>query len=430
MMMKKLLSLLLALCLLLSCAAGLAEAASEEETADVVMAYVNGKPVMLDDVAYYADYLAEQRGLTDPGEDEMRALYQEGLEIAMGYEIMAQKAEAMGFNILTDEEETALQAQVKDEWDEIVALYAAYYFGWDETNDEASNTQAVVNTLSYLESMGYTEEVLLDSYRDQVWYDKLVAYVCQGVSATEQDAYDYFQTLVARDQAYYEGNVMYYEFLTMYYGETSYYMPDGYRSVKQILLEVDEDLLSQYTDLNDRYVSQQNGEETEGEAVTLEQVVAAEAAVLASVQDKIDDIQTRLVQGESFETLIEEYNTDPGMTMEPYATEGYPVHMDSIMYDEAFVNAAFSVDTIGQVSGPAVGAYGIYIVKYISDIPGGAVEYTDELKAEMLEAVQTELESGVLNDTVDGWLAEADIIYTLASEDYLPLADAVEAEAE
>ncbi len=145
---------------------------------------------------------------------------------------------------------------------------------------------------------------------------------------------------------------------------------------------------------------------------------------MASVQDKLTDIRTRVDAGESFDNLIAEYNTDPGMNAEPYASEGYSVHMDSIIYDLPFINAAFSVDTLGQVSEPYLGAYGIYIVQYFRDVPEGPVAYTDELKASFMEAAQADAENEALNTQVDAWLKDADVIYTVAVEDYLPYPDA------
>lgn len=322
--------------------------------------------------------------------------------------------------ILTEEEEAQLAQQVSQEWEEAVDLYAQYYFGASAEADEATNAQARVSALAFLESLGYTEETVLNGYREQAWYDKLVAEMCKNVSVTEQDAYDYFLALAEQDKEYMDDDAMFYEYFTTYYGYEFYYVPEGFRGVKQILLEVDEELLAAWSELNDAWEAQEGAE---GE-VTMDMVLEAEAAVLASVQDKIDDIQTRLAASEPFDSLIAEYNADPGMTQEPYATEGYSVHTDSILWDPAFVAAAFSVNEIGQVSAPTLGAYGIYIVQYLRDLPGGPVAYTDEIKAHVTAQLQQELESGVVNDTVNRWLDEADVIVTLAAEDFLPYPEA------
>ena len=450
--MKKLLALLLALSVLLAstvtclgesemteeemAAAAEAEEAQEEdadededdvsdEVEDVALAYVNGVAVMLSDVSEYADYYYDYYGYDDDAtEDELRSLYQMALTNAMGYAIMQQKAVELGYTTVTDDEMAELKTTASDEWQEMLTYYAEAYFGYSEEGTEEDNNAALVSTVSFLESYGYTEETLLQEYVDQAWYDKLVADICKDVKATDDEAYQYFLEQVESDKTYFEDNALYYEFYTLYYGYESAYMPSGYRGVKQILLAVDSDLLANYTDLSTRLSEQDSSEATTTDLVTQEMVDAARDAVLASVQDKVDDINSRLAAGESFDTLIAEYNTDEGMTQEPYATEGYSVHMDSISYDEAFVNAAFSVDNVGDVSQPYVGSYGVYIVQYFRDVPSGAVEYTDTIRTSMLESVQSELETEAVNTQVDAWLEESDIIYTAAAADYLPYEDA------
>ena len=463
MRLKKLISLLLVLCMALACAscgssaptatvapttqvtetpapeASTADASAAEddvedededetdteESEDIALAYVNGNAVMLSEVSYYADYLYEQYGYDDDTtEDEIRALYETALNYAMSNVIMRQKADELGYTALSDDELAELKTTCSTEWNEMVLYYAEAYFGYTDGGDATTNNEAVVNTLSFLESYGYTEEVLLQDYVDNAWYEKLVAYICQGVSVTDEDAYSYFLTCVEEDKTYYEDNAMLYEFYTQYYGYTSWYVPSGYRGVKQILLSVDEDLLNTYLDLAEQLEDQEGGEATATDLVTADAVEAARLAVIASVQPTIDDIKARLAAGESFDSLIALYNTDPGMTAEPEASQGYSVHQDSIMYDEPFVNAAFSVSNIGDVSEPYVGSYGIYIVQYFRDVPEGAVEYTDEVRTEMLESVQEDRENEAVNAQVESWLAEADIIYTAAAEDYLPYADA------
>lgn len=402
------------------------DAANQAE--DVALVYVNGKAVMLSDVSVIADQYYEQYGLDDDStEDEIRQIYSMAMTDAMGNEIMRQKAEEMGYTNLIDDEKAELRTSAAAEWKELVAYYAEAYFGYSSEGTEEDNNAALVSTVSFLESYGYTEETLVEEYVNQAWKDKLTADLCKDVSVTEDDAYAYFLTCVESDKTYFEDNVLYYEFYSMYYGYQSTYVPAGYRGVKQILLGVDETILANYTDLVNRMSAQTSGEATSTDLVTQEMVDEAKAAVLASVQDKVDAIKTRLAAGESFETLIAEYNTDEGMTIEPYATNGYEVHQDSITYDEAFVNAAFSVEKIGDVSEPYVGSYGVYIVKYIRDVPEGAVEYTDTMRASMTEAVQSERENAAVSAQVNAWLEQADIMYTAEAESYLPYADAATA---
>ena len=125
--------------------------------------------------------------------------------------------------------------------------------------------------------------------------------------------------------------------------------------------------------------------EVPAEPVTQEQVDAAAQAIMDSLQPTIDEIMAKFNSGVPFADLIVEYGQDPGMTAEPNKSQGYSVHKDSIMWDPVFTQAAFSIDEIGKVSEPVLGSYGVHIVYYLRDVPAGAVELTDDMKASLYE---------------------------------------------
>ena len=138
----------------------------------------------------------------------------------------------------------------------------------------------------------------------------------------------------------------------------AWYKPDGFRAVKHILLPVDSELMTTYTDLQARWEEQQEAaqaaEESADEAadttdtaadaeataeptatpepVTEEQVNEAKAAIFNSLADTIDEINQKIADGADFDELIATYGvnedgtaSDPGMTTEPYMTSGYEV---------------------------------------------------------------------------------------------------------
>lgn len=85
-----------------------------------------------------------------------------------------------------------------------------------------------------------------------------------------------------------------------------------------------------------------------------------------SVKDKTDDIvkitnsvyDQAIAGTETFEQLIDKYNTDPGMKANP---EGYFVTKDG-SYVEAFQNASLALK-IGEISKPVETNYGYHIIK-------------------------------------------------------------------
>ena len=93
--------------------------------------------------------------------------------------------------------------------------------------------------------------------------------------------------------------------------------------------------------------------------------------------------------------------------------EGYAVHQDSIMWDPVFTAAAFSekMQKPGDVSDPVVGSYGIHILYYLRDIPGGIVEMTDEIYAEIESYIVSEKTNMAYSEALIAWRAETEIVY-------------------
>lgn len=461
--MKKILSLLLCLCLLFS-AAALAEDTAAAELQDTdVLATVNGTELTWADVAPVYDSLVSSYGnyydLTDSANVELfRAV---AMQNKINEVIMQAKIAELGI-ALTDEEAAAAEEDAQSDWDNAISSYISQQHSdlTDESSQEdkdAANAEAV----QYFNDLGYSPESLKENYKQYALYDKLEATIVQDVTVTDEEVEALYQELVESDRTLYENDIAAYvdynnyvdqmAMYAMYYGTDSsmdyaWYRPAGFRAVKHILLPVDAELMQTYQDLQAR-LEEQVESATEGdeesaaaaeetadaeataepteEPVTQEQVDEAKAAILASIADKIDEIYAKIEEGVDFDELIAEYGvnedgtaSDPGMTSEPYKTSGYEVSSASTNYVAPFVEAAFSVDNVGDVSAPYISSYGVHIVKYIADIPAGPIEMTEAQR----EAKRTELLTSKQNElytaTMDQWNQEADITYTGLTPSY------------
>ena len=556
-MMKKLLSVLLALMLAMGCVGALAEgetaetpaetteaAAETTETAEapaetaetpaetaetaeagdaeaaelvaaltepVLLVTVNGEEIYDNNndfsyMQYYFQYMFSMYGydVSDP----TVALYVNQLALvnSIQHALLLQKAKEKGYDQLGEEKMTALKEQAAATWEEIVTDQMASLGITDESSDD-DRAAARVEALAVLEAEGYTEEIYLQDLIDSEMISRLQEDIYKDVQVTDEEVIAHFNALVEEDKASYEGNVSNYEFTTGYYGQESYYIPEGYRGITHILLAVDENLLNNWTDLTARLEEQKEaenaestepaedgeaedeevvidlgeveveggegeelvldlagadvddeeaeelllslaetaeGEGTEGtdaeaaaeptatpEPVTQEMVDAAKQAILDSVQATVEEIMAKYKAGTSFEELIAEYGTDNGMKDETTLKEGYKIHPESILYDPSFVAGAMSLEKIGDVSEPIVSKFGVHILQYLRDIPGGAVELSDTLKEELRSELLSEAQQDAFNDVVDQWMKEADIRYTEAGELWkMPEETAEEAEEE
>ena len=409
--MKKL-SLLLAVML---CVVSLAMPVSAEEAADPVVFTVNGVEVLKSTVDAIADNLYEtytSYGYT-LGEEDKVYLNEIAVNYAVQMELMSQKAAELGLDQLTEEELAALTEENHEYWEQAVAYYMEASFGITEESTDEEKADARINTLALLESMGYTEEALLKDAIDSEISGRVYNEMIKGQEVTNEDIRNAFDEHVASDEAAYKDNIYNYELYTQYYGYESYYVPEGYRGVTQILLAVEDELLDAYLTARDQL-------EAGAEGMTQEQVDAALAAVQAAVQPTYDEIAAKFNAGTAFEALIDEYNTDPGMQNPATRATGYSVHADSVLYDPSFVTAAFSVNNIGEMSQPSIGNYGAYIVYYLRDIPAGPVEFTDEIAASLREEAVAAKEEEAFDAAMSAWVASAEIVYTEAGNAYKP----------
>ena len=387
--MKKWMSLLVCLMMMLTACVAVAEDAAKPALV------VNGEEITVEKVAEYAQAL-QSNGYTEEVD------YDQAVAYLAEEAILKQKIRELGLDQYTDDEKAAFDAEAKVQWENDIAAYVEYYL--TEDTDEA-RAQAQQDAVAYYEAYNYNQAAILENLLLGESYNRLQNHILEGkdVAVTEEEIAEAFQQYVEQDKEMFEGNVYMYEMYQMYYGYQPWYQPEGFRGVTHILLPVDEALLTAWQD------ARATGEEEGADTAAVE---AARQAVLDSCKEQIDDIYARLEKGESFETLIAEYGTDDGMKNEEYLKNGYAVHPNSMSYDADFVAAAFSdkVQKVGDVSDPTVSQFGIHILQYVKEIPGGAVEMTDEIKAELQEYLTSAKESTYYSEAVSAWINESEIV--------------------
>lgn len=432
-MMKKLIALALALLLCAACAMAETAAAPED-----VMVTVNGEAITRAEYDEYLDTLVNYYAslgydLTVPENDA--AIKELAAMTLIQFKVMDQKIVELDVQ-LTDEEKADAAQIAREEWADVVDSGLSYY-GVTEESTEDERAAILVMVLAELEGMGYTEEAYIEESIQTAAYVKLEDHMAQSAEVTDDEVIAYYNELVEADRIAYENDAAAYEQMEqmnqMYlmYGYADYYVdlyyrPEGYRSVTHILLNADETALAAYNDLVALYEEQQSaleeGQELTGTPVTAEEVETARLAVIASVQPTIDEINQKMAEGATFAELIPVYTADPGMATPEAVAEGYAVHMDSITWVTEFRDAAFTVDNIGDVAEPVVTSYGVHLVCYAGDIPGGPVELTADtmelLRLSLLEAEK----SSLVNTTLDQWVTEAEVIVVSAElADYVIL---------
>ena len=458
MKLNKTLALLLCVCLMASGAVALAEStdatqtvtdvATDEVTTAVattiqlndtdVVARINGTDVTGAEVKSVYTDLVNSYG--EPDETMLELYYAVAMEQAATMKLIALTAAEKGLDQYTDEELAAVYAESDASWQSALDNYVQSSGTVTETSTDAEKTSAYSAAEAYYAGLGYTKDLLRTNYLESSTYQRVEDFVCKDITVSDEAVQTKYDENVATDKALYENDLDAYESQMMMYQqqyvtEKPWYHPAGYRYIKHILLSVDATLLANYNDLQARLEEQMDSESTEAtatdtaadatadpsatpeptqEPVTQADVDNAKADILASLQDKITAINDKIAAGTDFDALITEYAvdadgnaTDVGMTNGTYPS-GYEVSMASASFVPEFVEAAFSVSQVGDVSAPYISQYGVHIVKYVSDVPAGAVELTDDVKT----SIRTTLETSLRDAAMTAWHDAASIEYT------------------
>ncbi len=392
---KMMLAMLLAFAMLLSCAfaetatpAEPAEEATQTEPVDEnpVVATLGEFEIRLADVESYAQQMYSE-GLVSSATD-----YAAALDYLLIYNALPKVMVAdLGLeNLLTEERIQELYNEAEKIYKEEIDTYISYYYGSDLSDEDYQLIYEMVAG-AYADA-GFP----LERYKEEFVVGEAFAahFDTFKFEISEDKLKETFDSFVQSDKEMFEGNVLMYEYATNYYGYLSYYMPEGYRGITHILIDADADALSTYA--------------AAAEGTDAEAIENAKAAVIESCKEKLDEIYGKIENGESFESLIAEYNTDPGMSGENLKN-GYAVHKDTIVFMQEFTDGAYSekMVSVGDVSDPVVTSYGVHILYYLRDIPGGAVEYTDAIRAE-LEAYCIGMEQDAL---LRQWLSDYGVEY-------------------
>ena len=427
-MIPRLLALLMALMMLALPA--LAEASPED-----VLATVNGTPItreafdsyLANVTAYYTYYGYD---VTTP--ENAGYLKYMTLSTLVQLALMDQKLIEMNVT-LTDTERAAAVAEGRDLW--LTDLdNALSYYGVTAASSEAERAAALVQALSELEAMGYTEQTYIDESVANALYVKLESMMVAGAAVPEGEVEGLWEELVSADRARYADDAAAYEstqqmntvalmYNMMEYYTDIWYIPEGYRTVVHILLPVDEALLAAWGDLQAEYEEQQStleeGGTLTGEIITGEAVENAQLAILTAAQPRVDEINTRLANGEAFTDLIPLYTADTAMDEAAEIEAGYQVHMDSIFCPPGYRDAVFTLENLGDVSEAFVADGGVYILCYVGDAEGGPVPLTTEIHAALHAQLLEEARSEEYANTMAAWEAEAEIVYSDEATTYM-----------
>ena len=346
-------------CLLMLCCAGCGAMAEQTDAA-----------VRVGDIAY--DLQTVQDALTASAElyetagvslndAQKQQLTDSVLEHFIGLGVLENLLREAGQAEIDEQTQRLLDEQARQTYESVWQQMAALI---REESPDASD--GMVD--AFLADMGCTQEAYRQQLELELKNRRVLDLYCGEIALDEGEALAYYErqyVSVCRER--YEGNIPLFEQEVLVNGGVSYYVPEGYRRIKHIVMALPEDIANRLSAL-------QSGSSSISEDAWQALLDAAGKAM----KPKTDAIYQALEDGESFESQMALYSYVKGVAPED---AGYLLHADSVLWDDGFLKAALALEHLGDVSEPVVTSAGVHIILYAGDEPAGALALTQEQQA-------------------------------------------------
>ena len=317
---------------------------------------------MLDSyISYYAQYGYEM----DEYDTELQnAVAQETVYSKLSQLVAERYAKDNGF-VLTAEAEAELAAKAEATMDNMREYYATYLASYGLSGDDL--TAAVEQEIA---ASGYSVDYLVESGKLAAVLEYIYEMHTADVTVTAEEVKAAFDAKIETAKATYADVDAYISaFLN---GEEILYTPEGMRNVQVLFINPTDDAAP----------------ETTGKA-------KAEAA------------KAEIAAGKDFVEVMIAYS-DEGLT-EDVLKMGYAITEGSVSYSEEFVAAAMALQNVGDVTDVVETEYGYFIIKYVADMPAGAVSFEEREALETEEALNAKKET-VYGAAIDQIITDSNIV--------------------
>lgn len=388
-----------------------------------------------ENVMDYYEYMYSMYGMSydRTSDSAVASAREEAINGLVQNAVLEQKIAEKGFDTFTEEEEADIRTSAEETYNNYAEMIKSFAFADTELTGEELDAAVAEQMVAY----GYgTLDDLVANERAGRSQQKLKDDTVKDVAVSEEELTTEYNTRVQTDKTNYGDNPDSYDYgAAVTNGTTVYYTPAGYRTVKQILVKFAEadqtaidDLNKQVTDKQAELTTAQNSLSALGEDASADDEATAESratltetvetltaeieklqgdldtareAGYTALQPTVEEIQGKLAAGESFDSLIETYNQDPGMP-----ETGYLVSENSRNWVTEFKDASMALAAIGDISDPVRTTYGIHLIEYAGDVAEGEIG-PDTVRDDLSNTLLTEKQNTAYNEAVEKWVDEA-----------------------
>lgn len=381
--LKKIASIILCVAVVVSLAACSMVSVDPEKDANQVVAVVGDKEILKKEFTEQFETLMGYYGYDETyindsaNKETVDSMKKSVLDQMVGDEAAYQYAIANGMD-LTDAE----KQEAQDNLNSTIESYK-------ETIRTDVEAQASADpSINVEEEVAKQEQELLAAYQDPAYVQGTIRYqvlqkfndsITGTINVTEEEAKKRYDLEVDNQKLMLE-NIATYQ-MNISLGNTPYVYPEGIKAVKNILIPIPDEKKTEIT------TYRQNGNDADADAVLQEE--------LAKIKSQADEVLAKVAAGEDFDSLIEQYGQDPGMTQEPGKTKGYYVYPGDTQYVQSFVDASIALQNVGDTTDLVASDYGYHIIKLIA-IPEQVVPF-DDIKEDLIATLQSDSEQSAID---------------------------------
>ena len=349
-------------------------------------------------------------------DEDRQAGVQVAIDKFVNLGIIESRLKEKGKDDFTEDEQEIIKATAQAKYEE---LWQSLYQRASKSNEEVSEEDIT----GWLEGEGYTVEAIYDEYLVSERNHRAIELFCQDVTLTQAMVDEYYEKqFVGPDRERYRDDVARFEEEIVAGNNEAFYIPEGYRYIRQITLDYPKAATASakalekrmqnavnalakrfqklavaattaegWDDLKDLRAEYDAANEVvaETQAAWMEKIKAGAQPLL---QETFDAVAEQYAAGIDFKSLIEKYSSDK--TDMNLSKNGYLFHPDSATWPEAFKEAAMKLEKPGDISQPVYSETGVHILYYAGEAPAGDHVLTEEereqLNASALQYYQNE----------------------------------------
>ena len=364
-------------------------------------------------------------------EEERKTQKEATIERIIGVGLIEAKLEDAGQNDFTEEEEAILKENARNYYEQ---LWQGIWQKVEESGENFTEDQLS----EFLEDSGYTVKAIYEEMKASERRFRAVRLFCPGLVITEDMIQEYYrEQFLNPDRERYENNLDLYEEEILAQRNESFYTPEGYRGIKQILLsypgEVERALRNErarvnldvrqlssavqalvaaattaetWEDMKDARASYDAADE-EMNAALKDYTEKRKKRTEPLIQPTAEAIRNEMEKSADFDSLIRKYSTDTSETN--LGLTGYPFHPESKNWSKEVAEAARALEKPGDISQPVYSDLGVHILYYAAQIPGGEHVLTQE-EEEMLRSSAMDYYQGLeLDKLIEEWKKDYEI---------------------